>query len=110
MGIPDSQNAIAGESKVRDYLLNPDHPDGGSKAVWFQNRGYSRDQWQLLADDLLLIARNCSFFETELSPYGIKYIAVGDIGRPGHSIKSVRTVWIVEDASSPRLVTGYPEI
>jgi hypothetical protein len=39
-------------------LLNLEHPDGGAKAVWFHSLGYARDQWQLLADDLLAIARN----------------------------------------------------
>ena len=109
MGIPDSNNAVADKSKVRDYLLNLEHPDGGSKAVWFHNRGYLRDQWQLLADDLLAIARNCKFFDTESNPYGIKYIATGNIGRPGHTIEPVLTVWIVEDSSPPRLVTSYPK-
>ena len=31
------------DAKVRDYLLNLAHPDGGSKAIWFHSLGYDRD-------------------------------------------------------------------
>ena len=33
MPIPSSNEAIAAIEKVRDYLLNLEHPDGGPKAV-----------------------------------------------------------------------------
>ncbi len=110
MPIPDSQNAIADRSKVRDYLLNREHPDGGAKAVWFHNRGYSRDNWQILANDLLDIARNCVDYDTETNDYGVKYIAAGSVGRSGHTAGTVLTVWIVEDGLHPRLITSYPDI
>jgi len=58
MPIPDAERAIAADEKVRDYLLNLEHPDGGSKAVWFHSLGYARDEWQLLADDLLVNVTN----------------------------------------------------
>ena len=109
MPIPDSRNAIAEQAKVRDYLLNADHPDGGAKAAWFFDRGYSTDQWQVLAEDLLEIARICDDFDTETSSYGVKYIASGQVGLSGHSAGAVLTVWIVEDGAPPRLVTAYPE-
>jgi hypothetical protein len=35
MPIPNATEATAASEKVRDYLLNPVHPDGGSKAAWF---------------------------------------------------------------------------
>jgi hypothetical protein len=35
MPIPNATEATAAAVKVRDYLLNPEHPDGGSKAAWF---------------------------------------------------------------------------
>ncbi|MBL8828210.1 MAG: hypothetical protein JNM18_14615 [Planctomycetaceae bacterium] len=89
-------------------MLNLDHPDGGCKAVWFLSLGYTRDQWQLLADDLLAIARDCDEFSTESTRFGLKYMASGSVGRSNHRSKSVLTVWIVEDDNPPRLVTAYP--
>jgi len=59
MPIPDAKIAIAAREKVHGYLLNLDHPDGGSKAIWFHSLGYERENRQFLADDLLEIARTC---------------------------------------------------
>ncbi len=109
MPIPDAQRAIASREKIHDYLLNPEHPDGGPKAVWFGSLGYERAEWQTLADDLIEIAKTCDQFDTERSPYGVKYKAVGLISQPDHCLGRVVTVWIVEDDDPPRLVTAFPD-
>lgn len=57
MPIPEAHRAVVEDAKVRDYLLNLSHPDGGSKAIWFHSLGYYRDKWQDLANDLLAIAQ-----------------------------------------------------
>ena len=108
MPIPDCIRAVISEEKVRDYLLNLEHPDGGSKAVWFYSLGYVRAQWQQLADDLLAIARECDDFDSETTKFGVKYKAAGSVGRPGYRPGNALTVWIVEDDDPPRLVTAYP--
>ena len=109
MPIPDAERAVITNEKVRDYLLNLEHPDGGSKAVWFHALGYSQSNWHDLADDLLTIARNCDNFATETTRFGVKYKVRGSIGRPDHRTGNVLTVWIVEDDQPPRLVTAYPD-
>lgn len=109
MPIPDAEHAVVAFEKVRDYLLNLEHPDGGSKAVWFHSLGYTRDQWQALAEDLMSIAHNCTEFATETTLFGIKYRAAGSVGCPSHRPGNVLTVWIVEDDDPPRLVTAYPD-
>lgn len=109
MAIPHADRAVVDAAKVRDYLLNVDHPDGGSKAAWFQSVGYSRDQWEQLADDLLAIARSCEDFDSETTPFGVKYKARGIVAQPSHRPGKVLTVWIVEDNDRPRLVTAYPD-
>jgi hypothetical protein len=109
MPIPDAERAIVSRKKIQDYLLNEEHPDGGSKAVWFASLGYGLHDWQILADDLLAIAKTCDQFDTERSAYGVKYKASGIISRPNHRPGRVLTVWIVEDDDPPRLVTAYPD-
>ncbi len=109
MPIPDSERAVVTVEKVRDYLLNLDHPDGGSKAVWFHSLGYVRDDWEQLADDLLEIARHCKNYDVESTPFGVKYKATGLVGRPDRRPDFVLTVWLVENDDPPRLVTAYPE-
>ena len=86
MRIPDAQRAIAADEKVHDYLLNLEHPDGGSKAIWFHSLGYTRADWKHLCDDLLAIARECDEFDRETTEFGVKYKAGGVIGRPDHPI------------------------
>jgi len=108
MPIPDSNRAVVDDAKVRDYLLNLSHLVGGSKAVWFHSLGYTRDDWPYLSADLLAIARGCERFNIETTPFGVKYKAVGSVGRDGHQSGLVLTVWIVEDDDPPRLVTAYP--
>ena len=109
MPIPHATEATVGTEKVRDYLLNPEHPDGGSKAAWFQSLGYARDRWQELASDLLALAATCEQFATVRTPFGVKYIAKGHIGRKSHRTAGVLAVWIVEADRAPRLVTAYPD-
>ncbi len=109
MAIPEAEIAVVTREKVHGYLLNRDHPDGGAKAIWFEALGYERENWQLLADDLLQIARTCPSHDTQRSPYGVKYKASGTVGRPGFRTGQVLTVWIVEPDEPPRLVTAYPD-
>jgi hypothetical protein len=109
MPIPNATEATAATEKVRDYLLNPEHPDGGSKAAWFQSLGYGRDRWHELAMDLLAPSATCEQFATVRTPFGVKYIVKGRIGGGSHRSASVLAVWIVEDDRPPRLVTAYPD-
>jgi len=109
MPIPNASEATAATEKVRDYLLNPEHPDGGSKAAWFQSLGYARDRWEDLASDLLALAATCDQVATVRTPYGVKYVVKGQIGRKPHRAAGVLAVWIVEAGRPPRLVTAYPD-
>ncbi len=109
MPIPNATEATAATEKVRDYLLNPEHPDGGSKAAWFQSLGYARDRWHELASDLLALAATCEKFATVRTSFGVKYVVKGQIGRGLHRSASVLAVWIVEADRPPRLVTAYPD-
>lgn len=108
MPFPHADRAVVTEEKVRDYLLNPNHPVGGPKAAWFASIGYSIDNWQDLVDDLLRLPRSVNEFVAQPSQFGVKYQVTGRIGRPGHRPADVITVWIVEGNSLPRLITAYP--
>lgn len=109
MPIPSVDRAVVSAEKIRDDLLNLEHPDGGSKAVGFHSLGYARVDWQLSAEDLLAIARECDDFDTETTPFGVKHKATGSIGRPHHRPGQLQTVWIAEDDDRPRLVTACPD-
>lgn len=108
MAFPDAERAVVPEEKIRDYLLNLNHPVGGPKAAWFASIGYRIEDWEDLADDLLMLARNVEDFLAKPSAFGVKYEVRGQIGRPGHRPAEVVTVWIVEGNCSPRMITAYP--
>ncbi len=38
--------------KVRDYLLNPNHPQNSGKAALFEAFGFTRNAWRVLADSI----------------------------------------------------------
>jgi hypothetical protein len=92
----------------RDDLLNPSHPIGGAKAVWFASLGYTLGNWQDFADDLLQVTQASENFIAKSSPFGVKYEVSGALGCPGHRSGSVVSVWIVEENDPPRLVAAYP--
>ncbi len=56
MILPNSERAFVDPVKVRDYLLNPYHPVGYSKAYFFTALGFSRRRWAALYDVLLDLA------------------------------------------------------
>ena len=37
--------------KLRDYVLNPSHPEGESKARFLREMGYEQTNWQILEQD-----------------------------------------------------------
>lgn len=49
MKLPNADKAIVEREKVADYLLNPEHRYGASKARFFARFGFSRENWKVLA-------------------------------------------------------------
>ena len=109
MPFPDAEHAIITQEKLCDYLLNPAHPVGGPKAVWFASVEYNTmHNWEQLRADLLRIAVDCQNFIPKSSPFGVKYEIRGEIACGGCRPVMVLAVWIVEGNSPPRLVTAFP--
>ena len=45
MRLPNAEQAITPIGKLRDYLLDEEHPEGEPKAVFFLGMGFRREQW-----------------------------------------------------------------
>jgi hypothetical protein len=109
MRLPGADVAVVDERKITEYLLNPKHLDGASKAAFFESLGFRVEDWQDLATAFLIVARNWPVTELVESVHGRKYIIEGEIMSPTGKSAWVRTVWIVDEgAEIPRLVTAYP--
>ena len=48
MAIPNADAALIPPEKLRDYLLDEQHPIGGSKAKWFRSLGYDSAHAEIL--------------------------------------------------------------
>ncbi|MFP4432620.1 MAG: DUF6883 domain-containing protein [Spirochaetota bacterium] len=111
MRLADEYIPVVEERKVKEYLLNPDHPDGAPKARFFRALGYGAGDWRSLAENLKQHAReNDAAYPVE-SPFGKKYIVVGPLRSSGNNLTEspVVSVWIAERGSlEARLVTAYP--
>jgi hypothetical protein len=109
MPIPNASSAYIAPEKLTDYLLNEQHPVGGSKAKWFRSLGYDLANPTVLEQDLLGLVRDSEDYTEKDSPFGTKYVVSGKISAPNGDEANLTTVWIIEPSENqPRLVTAYP--
>ena len=103
-------NDITKESidiKLNNYLLDPTHKTGATKAQWFKEAlGFTKTN----ADDL---ARQIKFDEkvaikTELTQYGQKYEQIIPIVGANSKNIDVKFVWIKNKDGNIRLITAIP--
>jgi hypothetical protein len=109
MILPRAEAAEITEEKVKGYLLNPDHPDGVSKARFFVSMGFTAESWLVLAEAFRCLATATAVTKRIETDHGTKYIVDGKIETPSGRSPIVRTVWIIDRGREiARLVTAYP--
>ena len=109
MSPENAAQATIDPTKIRGYLLSFAYPVGRFKASFFARLGYSEDRWEILRDDLLVIARSGIPVEGQLSKFGVKYEIDGVLHGPSGQSAEIRTVWMVEVAkAAPRFITAFP--
>lgn len=107
--LPNCGKANITDAKLYRHLLNPSHPDGKSKARFFELIGYTATNGEQLRADLLRLA--CSGIVTKEMPNsdGSKFVVVGPVDAPNGKAYDLLTVWAVEPPDyEPRLITAYP--
>src|SRR5438552_12699131 len=100
MPIPNAGAAFVPSAKLTEYLLNEQHPVGGSKARWFRSLGYDPSDSSVLERDLLRHVRTSEDYTEKTSSFGTKYVVDGKISTPSGSDANVTTVWIVEPSDN----------
>ena len=109
VNLPNADDALVEQSKIADYLLAFDHPEGASKAEFFSSFGFTAGDWQDLAYALVEHARAHPVSSMMKSSYGTKYGIDGPIHCPDGRTPSIRAVWIIDaGGQNPRLVTAHP--
>lgn len=110
MKVPNAKLAFVDQTKIIDYLLDPDHLYGGPKARLLLALGYSPDRWQQLAIDLLTGLQASDFLASVETRWGTRYVVAMALNTPSTKIAQFQTIWQIDLGTDvPRLITIYPE-
>lgn len=103
-----SDLAVA-DDKIRRYLLNIDHPEGGAKARFFIARGFDPAAPGAFVEALLDHGRSRHLVSERAGPFGVKRVVEGPLSTPDGADPLVRSVWHRATGDALRmLVTAYP--
>jgi hypothetical protein len=110
---PDRERILISDQKLIDYLLNPRHPDGQSKA-WFLSRfGYSIANYPDLKAALLQIGQTGEVINVEgRPPFGTRFTIRGVLQTPDRRNPLVITGWFIETDDAAKMlkfVTMVPD-
>ena len=108
MKLPNVERAFVDIAKLRDYSLDPVHPEGKHKArVFAAALGLSRNDANWLCGQLLAVARTHDCRPGRKTEHGQRYVLDFTLSHGGKSAL-VRSVWNVRPAEDfPRLVTCF---
>ena len=109
MRLPNAGRAVVEQAKIVEYLLNPAHRFGASKARFFAQFGFRPEAWELLAVALREQGRQNEVTKLTETGFGPRYEVEGALRAPDGRRPRVRTVWQMgEGETVPRLITAYP--
>lgn len=109
MRLPNAEQALIEERKLREYLLSPVHPLGRFKAAFFARLGYAPERWERLEQDLRSQHLTKDAEEIGETRYGRKYRIRGKLVGPNGKAAEVVSIWVIRKGETvPRLVTAYP--
>lgn len=103
MKLPNPDKLVVEREKIVDYLLNPAHRYGASKARFFTSFGFTLDKWEELAGALLLHGQNQDVKRVRETGFGPRYEVEGRLLAAGGRSPRVRTVWQLDHWITARL-------
>ena len=102
MKLPNPHLAIVEREKVTEYLLNPAHRFGASKAAFFGGFGFRLDDWETLARALRQHAQQHEVSTERETGFGPRYEVDGSLTTPDGRAPRVRTVWQLDHGDVAR--------
>ena len=107
--LDDDDTMEVKEEKLTKYLLNPEHPKGGSKADWLERSiGLSLEDWPFLLEQLR--EQVALVPPTNLRPHehGVNFrLPMTLRGRDGRRTEAI-TVWTAREMGRPHFTTAIP--
>jgi hypothetical protein len=97
--LPNPDKLVVEREKIVDYLLNPTHRYGASKARFFADFGFRLEEWERLAEALREHGRTHDVARTRETGFGPRYALEG----PGRGVEHAK--W-PPSACAHRLATG----
>jgi hypothetical protein len=109
MKMPNADKLIVEREKIVDYLLNPAHRFGASKARFFVRFGFDLEHWQHLAAALKSHGQTHDVKRVRETGFGPRFEVEGNLKAPDGRSPLLRSVWQLDHgAVAPRLITAYP--
>ena len=109
MKLPNADQCVVDREKITEYLLNPKHRYGASKARFFRGYGFELARWELLAEALRQHARHQEVSRVTNTLFGPRYELSGNLRSPDGRGPMVISVWQLDHGKvAPRLITAYP--
>ncbi len=109
MKLPNPDKLVVEREKIVDYLLNPAHRFGASKAWFFARFGFRLKEWERLAEAFREHGRTHEVAEVRETGFGPRYSVEGNLNTPRGRSPRVRTVWQTDQGTvAPRLISAYP--
>jgi hypothetical protein len=109
MLIPNAASAVIAPEKLRDYLLNPAHRRGSTKARLLIHCGYRTDAWHVLETDLRAQHLTADFSIGKENSYGRQFEIRAPLTTPSGRTVVFESIWQIDHGSdTPRFITMYP--
>lgn len=110
MQLPDAPEEIEVQAKkLTNYLLDPEHKDGGSKAKFFEQQlAITRKDWTYLQGQLVDGLSNVTYEDVRLDDHGIRFTAYLPVTGRNGATATIETGWIVRHGERASFVTAFP--
>jgi hypothetical protein len=110
MRVPNADKARIERRKISEYLLNPGHKRGGTKARLLLSFGYKRIEPGRLESDLRAQHLVLDVAAARMTEFGERFEIWGPILTPGGRRVTCRSIWQIDLGTEvPRLITMYPD-
>lgn len=109
MKVPAPEQLLIEREKIVNYLLNPAHRYGASKARFFSAFGFRPEAWEVFQAALRDHGQRCEVTRVTETGFGPRYEVEGELTTPDGRRPRIFTVWQLDkDQVAPRLITAYP--
>jgi SPP1 gp7 family putative phage head morphogenesis protein len=100
-------NVVIPDRKLTEYVLNPDSPRGGHKAIVFESAlGYNKSNADKLKQAILDAIDDAEKEFSRATKYGKEFKASMNIKGVNGKTVNVKTTWIIRPNEKPQLITA----